>query len=284
MSSVEIDGLLFEGMPGSPPSGLVYTRLQGWQSGPPMRDDAEDRADSDGAFSVERSLRSARVLRFQGALVASTQAEAEQLWARWAAIQSDGRPFPLTVTDSLGQRTCMVSLAGEPEVIPINNRRARVVARFIAHDPVKYGQPRSVSTGLPVPGGGLEYPLGSPSGALDYGSNGDLGRVTVSNIGTAPISPRIRVTGGLALGFEVVRLDTSQRLRYDRIVPEGTDVLIDCRTGGVLIDGTSDGSTYLTVADFFQAGRGESFEVQFLALGESTGAPTMTVEWSDGWW
>jgi len=61
-------------------------------------------------------------------------------------------------------------------------------------------------------------------------------------------------------------------------------VAIDFRTGEVLVDGLSDGSTYLTGYSFWSVGPGESIEAQFNAIGGSSGTPTATWEIRDGYW
>jgi hypothetical protein len=162
-------------------------------------------------------------------------------------------------------------------------QRARVDATFICYDPVKYGPESTVTTGLPTPGGGLEYPLGDPGGALYYGALGTLGRVTLTNEGTADTWPVFEVSGTLVDGFQLRRIDTGDVLQYDRVVPAGTTVTIDCRTGAVLIDGVSDGSTYLTRDDFFSVPARGSCEVQFSAVSTGTDA-MLTARFRSGWW
>lgn len=281
MISATLDGLTFSTVRGA--ATCTLASIAGWYGPPPEKTQLDERPSADGAFGQSVFHRSARPITLSGLVL--TDGHGLPQWEALSALMSSGVPQPLVVTDASGPKSALVKISGSSsDLVPLSDGTAAYVLSLVAFDPVKYGQPKQLSTGLPTAGGGLEYPLASPSGALFYGDNGNLGRVSVTNVGTASVSPRVRVTGGLPSGFEAVRLDTGQRLRYTRVVPDGTDVLIDCRTGDVLIDGTSDGSTYLTVADFFQAAPGEMFEVQFLAIGGSTGTPTMTVEWSDGWW
>lgn len=284
MRLVNIDGLVFTGEP-APGDRFVYTDLKGWFGAPPMRADVEDRPNSDGAFGSLRNYRSARVLQFEGALVGADPLSAqEELMDAFAAVQADGRPFPLSVTTEAGMRSVTATLQGEASVVPDwSMQRARVDATFICYDPVKYGPESTVTTGLPTPGGGLEYPLGDPGGALYYGALGTLGRVTLTNEGTADTWPVFEVSGTLVDGFQLRRIDTGDVLQYDRVVPAGTTVTIDCRTGAVLIDGVSDGSTYLTRDDFFSVPARGSCEVQFSAVSTGTDA-MLTARFRSGWW
>lgn len=280
--SVTIDGLIFHGDGDS--LDWIYEHLAGWYSGPPMRGGSDDRPNADGEFSVDRAFRSARPLKFSGTLTADSAAEAISRWMQFAAIQSDGRPFPLTVVDPFGTLTATVSLDGAPDVLEITNEGAEVGARFIAYDPVKYGPARTVSTGLPTSGGGLEYPLGSPSGALYYGALGGLGRVVLTNVGTAETWPTFEITGELTDGFYLQCLESGDVLRYERVVPAGTSVSLDARTGEVLVDGISDGSTYLVRDEWFSAAPGGVCTVQFNAIGASSGSPLLSATISDGFW
>lgn len=280
--SVTIGDLVFHGDGTS--VDWIYEHLAGWYSGPPMRGGSDERPNADGEFSVVKAFRSARPLKFTGTLAADTAEESISRWMQFAAIQSDGQPFPLTVVDPWGALTVVVSLDGAPEILELTNEGAEVTARFIAADPVKYGPARTVSTGLPTSGGGLEYELGEPAGALYYGALGGLGRVVLSNAGTAETWPRFTVSGGLADGFFLQCLESGEVLRYERVVPAGTSVSLDARTGEVLVDGVSDGSTYLVLDEWFSVAPGGACTVQFNAIGASSGAPELSATISDGFW
>lgn len=260
--------------------------LQGWYSSAPMRGGSRDLPAGNGSSESSKNYRSARPLLFIGHVKSHSKAVArEQMFDAFAAIQADGAPFELSVENEFGKRTLQVTLDGSAIVKPHRFLLgAYVEAALIAYDPIKYGELRSPSTGLPTSGGGLEYNLGAPSGALYYGTNGNLGRLTLSNAGTAEVWPVFVVTGELSSGFFIQRLDTGQMVRYDRVVPAGSSVRIDFRTGEVLVDDISDGSTYLTRYDFFSVQRGESYEVQFNAIGGSSGSPQMAGLHGDGYW
>jgi hypothetical protein len=285
--SVTIDGHTFYASPTA--NGWTYTRLQGWYGSPPMRANVMDRPNQDGAFGVVRNYRSARSITFDGHLYADTAGEAvTDLWNVFSAIQGSGAPFTFSVADDFTTPlSCEVTLSGSVEVEPISPEAARVTATFVAYDPVKYGPDVEYSTGLASGGGGLEYELGEggAGGALYYGALGNLGRVTLTNAGTADVWPVFVVSGALTDGFYLQRLDTGDVLRYDRVVPAGSTVSIDSRTGAVLVDGVSDASTYLTRDQFFSVPAGGSIDVQFNAISTSSGTPTMTATVpSGGWW
>lgn len=277
-----IGGLQFSTEEGAP---RTIRTLDGWYSGPPVRSELEVRPNADGAFDVTRVFKGARVVTQAGLILASTSDQAiANHWIDFAALQGDGRPSEFTVTDASGTKSLTVTLAGPPEIGPLVNGAAEYVLQLIARDPVKYGQVQVVATGLPTAGGGLEYELGEPAGALYYGALGNLGRVTLTNAGTADTWPVFEISGTLDAGFYLQNLETGQILRYDRVVPAGTTLTIDSRTGEVLIDGVSDASSYLTRDEFFPIPAMGSQTVQFNSIGGSSGSPTLTASYRSGWW
>lgn len=281
--SLTISGITFSSDPANPYS-IGEDALEGWFSGAPIKTQPDDRANSDGVFGVTQFFRGARPFTLSGLFIGSTdEAVAFGDYRRLAGLLASGVPETVSVTDPSGTRTAKVMLFGSGSTLmPIVNGLASFVISFLAFDPVKYGLPVTQTTGLQSGGGGLEYPLHSPSGALYYGANGDLGRVTLTNIGTAEAWPTFLVTGGLTSGFFIQRLDTGQQIRYDRVVPAGGNLSIDSKTGVVLIDGLSDGSTYLTRDEWFSVPAMSSIDVQFNAIGGSSGTPLLAATISDG--
>lgn len=130
-------------------------------------------------------------------------------------------------------------------------------------DPLRYGAAVSASTGLPVAGGGLVYPLAYP---LSYGADGTPGQLTLSNPGTADAPITFVVSGPLPGGFELSA--GGMRLTYPVTVPDGQPVTIDTGTGSVTVEsGTADRRGNLTVADWMHVPAGGELTVQFTSLG-----------------
>lgn len=277
-------GALTFAIDGSSPHTLAS--MQGWYSGAPKRVVVDDLPNANGASDVSTDYRGARVITLSGLLSSVSVDDATtNVWAAFAALQTDGSPSLFTVTDAGGAKSCVVSVTIN-EITPLTDGLASYVLQLVARDPVKYSAARDTVTGLPVAGGGLQYNLfaGGAGGTLYYGANGYLGRATLMNLGTARVWPKLLVLGGLTAGFFVQRLDTGQVVRYDRVIPDGSSLSVDFRTGEVLIDGLSDGSAYLTRYEFFSIGPGESVEVQFNAISGSSGTPTATFTNADGYW
>lgn len=87
-------------------------------------------------------------------------------------------------------------------------------------------------------------------GTFDFGANGTLGRVTLYNEGTATTWPELRVTGYLEGGFFITCIETGEQVRYERVIPAGSVVVINTRTGMATIDGASPGSGFITRRGF----------------------------------
>ncbi|ODA90215.1 hypothetical protein ATY41_10665 [Leifsonia xyli subsp. xyli] len=144
---------------------------------------------------------------------------------------------------------------------------------LVAFDPLMYGPDQSYSTGVPMSGGGLLFPLGTNRNTglvdatapyWDFGADGSSGRVSFTNTGTAPTWGALTATSGLSSGFTVTDVTTGQTVRFERVLPDGSLVQINQRTGRAWIDSPSnDVSVHLTGRDFFQVGPGETHQIQF---------------------
>lgn len=286
---VTIGSLVFDASPTAGSSQYICSNLDGWYAGPAMRGKTDDQPVADGAFGSVKNYRSARVLTFSGYLLGSATTSAfETLADKFAALQANGVPIPISVQNDAGTRTVTASLDGIPDVQPVAAiTGASVTATFIAYDPIKYGPTVTASTGLASSGGGLGYPLGdggSPAGSLNYGANGNLGRISLTNAGTADVWPSFTITGQLDSGFYIQCLETGDVLRYDRVVPLGSTIGLDSRTQTVTVDGVAGGSTYLTQFSWFPVPAGTTRTVQIISLGTSSGSPLLTGTIANGFW
>lgn len=266
--------------------GWVFADLTDWYTLPDSKSPNTPTPQSHGSFNPGRDWRSAAVPSFTAGYIGFSEAECLTAVEEFTALANSPTSQTMSVTDSLRKTSRDVSVRsiGVPDFFAYDQYEVHFTVDLLAWDPVRYGTEVSSQTGLPMAGGGLEYPLGSPSGALYYGSNGTLGRVTLANEGTADVWPFFEVTGALTDGFFIQCIDTGQVLRYEHPVPAGSSVTIDSRTGQVLIDGQSDASTYLTRDEFFSIPAKGSIEVQLNPISSSSGTPLMTASWSPGWW
>jgi hypothetical protein len=159
---------------------------------------------------------------------------------------------------------------------------------WVCPDPLRYGVPTGFPTAFPTAGGGLRFPLFTNGtvgvGHLDFGLPGTSGRVTVSNPGTAAAWPQFTVVGPVPdEGFDVVCVETGERLTYATGVSAGSTVVMDSATGRVLLNGDADRSGFLTRADWFSVPPGGTCTVAFLPRGVSSAA-VLTVTLRPAWW
>ena len=188
------------------------------------------------------------------------------------------------MTEPFETTSAEVALAGVRGPRELFSPYFKFVFDVVAYDPLRYGDPVMVSTGIPVSGGGLLWPLGTT--ALEYwdwGDEGVSGRVSVTNVGTADVWPSLTASGGLAGGFVVTNVTTGQTIRFVRPIPDGSSVTINQRTGSASIDGQSDVGGFITERGFFAIPAGETHQIQFAGLGAVTGTPQFTVTLSPGY-
>lgn len=279
MAVVTFCGITFDGASADPGFGLA--KLPGWYDAAPVREEGRRRPISDGNFGVDRFYRDARVITVRGRWVGESIEEAYEKRAELEAMQLDGKPSQLSVTDHFGTRTVMARLANAPQMSDeLYAPWFDYAFEVIADDPNKYGPESVLTTGLPTSGTGLVYPITYP---LNYGTGGDPGRVTLTNTGRAPTTPTFEVLGGLSLGVELVEITTGSFLRLERPISVSSTVFFHPRTGRVYLDDpTNDISSFLTRREWagFTIPAGESRTVQFNGLGVASGSPLLTARFS----
>jgi hypothetical protein len=237
--------------------------LEGWEELPGARYEQQPRTNAHGAhpspvYSDER------IVNATGWCWTSDQRD--QLLADFRArftFEDDTEPLTITAAGKTLTAGGQV-IAAQPSLL----RGQWGVGRFgwllkwRCPDPLRYGAPVTVSTGLPSAGGGLAYPLAYP---LDYGATGATGRLTLANSGTAPAPIVFAVTGSLDQGFEISA--AGQRLTYPVPVPAGQVIELDTAAGTVLVEGTASRRGNLSNADWMTVPKGGELTVQFTSLG-----------------
>ena len=247
--------------------GTAYRMLtlEGWEELPPARYEKNVRTNAHGAhpspvYSDER------IVGIEGWCWGSD--DRDQLLADFRArmtYEDDTEPLAVTVAGKTLTAGAQLILA-QPTIV----RGQWGVGRFgwllkwRCPDPLRYGDPVTVSTGLPSAGGGLAYPLAYP---LAYGTTGAPGRVTLVNPGSADAPILLDVTGPLDAGFEVSAIETGQRLTYPVPVPAGQVIELDTAAGTVLVEGTASRRGNLSNADWMLVPKGGTLTLQFTSLG-----------------
>jgi hypothetical protein len=273
---------------GSPTSSTGYflaaMGLRDWYAGAESKTPANQRPQAAGAFGISNDWASSLAISVKGSFDGATLADAITAAERLSAVAA-GVPVQMVVEDPLRTTSRWVSV--RQVTLPTD---VGVFASLdfsidvLATDPLRYGDPLSVTTGIPVSGGGLLWPLGTT--ALEYwdwGDDGTSGRVSITNAGTADVWPTISALGGLGEGFVATNVTTGETIRFVRPIPEGSTVAINQRTGSASIDGQSDVGGFITERGFFTIPAGATHQIQFAGLGAVTGTPQFTAALSPGY-
>lgn len=283
MSKFVLGGVEFSGEFSTLPGFYLEGQVD-WYARSGSKSDVNERPQAHGAFGIGNDWQSSLAVSVKAHWQGDAAADTVRAMLQLNAIGAGGRKVLAAFTDDLQTTSRLVSVR---RVTP-EDYRGRKFVRFavdmIAADPIAYGAPVSVSTGVPVSGGGLLFPLGTtPTAFWDFGADGSSGRVSVTNAGTADVWPDLIVDGGLGDGFVVTDVTSGSTVRFERPIPDGSSVRINQRTGMASIDGQSDVSGFITQRGFFSIPAGGSHIIQFAGLGTVSGTPQFTVTLSPGY-
>lgn len=260
--SAVLEGFIF-GAPDDFGTRWTLAESDGWFGSPAMRDLGPDRPNSHGNFATT-GLKTGRSITMTGLGMGVSQASVSRSVRVMRALLGDGGFGGLTFMDQDVPLVAQVQRDGEVQVRWLSDRTVQYQLSLFAPDPRVYGEPVTISTGLPGGGTGLSFPIGD---FFDFGDPGSTGQVSVSNDGTASTEPQFTVSGPLAAGFQITETDTGRRLRYES--PVSADVVIDCAEG-TATSGGQDRSGLLTVDEFFSIPSLASRAYQFSTLGAET--------------
>lgn len=260
--------------------GAWLVDLAGWWDGVDARVNNDPRPDGDGDFDQDDVYGGARFPIVIGRLSYPTAAERFDARAPFARLGAHRGPFTIEVESVEGIRRATVIRNGR---LAWNLWYGVEAVEFEfplkAADPRKYGVLQSAPTGLPVDGAGVVSPVTSPFSQV---GGGNPGRVVLTNNGTTDTIPSFTVSGGgLSGGVELTRIETAQKLRLEWPILATDVVRFSPGDGQVWLNEQSPIAGYLTVADWWTLGPGETATVQFEGLGTVTGAPVLTAEWRD---
>lgn len=279
-------------MIGSFGSRHLIKSLDGWDELPPDRFDGDARPQGHGRFDAP-VWADARTVTVAGSCWSLTERDALLAELNGAMTWPSGRGTtePLVITHAGLTLTAFARLRRfRPEIGPEwGAGRFTWVAQWVCPDPLRYGAVVApAAVGFPAPGGGLRTPLftngATGVGRLDFGLPGTTGRVTVANPGTADASPQFTAAGPVASeGFDIVCVETGERLTFATAVQAGSTLVLDSGTGAVLLNGGADQSGYLTSAQWPTVPARSSRTFAFLPRGSATQA-SFTVTLRPAWW
>lgn len=260
-------------------AGASLADLANWWDGADSRTENDPRPDADGDFEQDEVYSEARYPIVTGRLNYATEAERFAARRPFAKLGAHRGPFTIEVESVDGVWRATVIRNGKLSWnIWYGIDAVEFELPLKATDPRKYGPVQVRSTGLPVAGGGVESPVISPFTQI---GGGNPGRASFTNNGTTDTIPTFKVTGGLSQGVELTRIETAQKLRLEWPILETDVVTFTPGDGQVWLNDQSPIAGYLTVADWWTLGAGETATVQFEGLGVATGTPTLTVEFRD---
>lgn len=281
MVAFEVAGITFEGSMPFGSVGFGFSDLTDWYGVPDSKSPVNDRPQANGAYGIADDWRQSAAISFKAFYSGADRVDMLRNQNALTGAFGTGHPVTATLTDELGPTSRVVSIRNAR---PRDTKGQSVVVfdvDMIAPDPLRYGPALTVSTGLPTAGGGIVYPITYP---IDYGTPGNPGSITVSNLGTADTYSLLEVTGGLSGGFELTETTTGRITRFERPIPLGSTVYLNPRTGRVSLDGPSDVSDFLTRSGWWSVPAGGTREIQFNSIGAITGTPTLTARTAPGYW
>ncbi|QNV40671.1 hypothetical protein IDM48_04515 [Rothia amarae] len=248
------------------------TDLAGFYGGVGVKDDGSQRTLGHGFFAVP-SLRTGRELTLSGTLVFDTEQNRLLADRFLSGVLWDGEFGTLTVTTDDLTLTSTVKLGGEIKHSYLGMTALEVQIPLTAPDPFLYA-PARVAQVFPAGfGQGLVYPLfttkrnqdGVP--VLDWGKSAPIASA-LPNEGNADAFPVITVRGDFPAGFSLTW--NGRSITYPSTVAASTPVVVDSKTGSVLVGGM-DQTYKLTSRDWFTVPAGSSFQPRITALAPSNG-------------
>lgn len=269
--SILLGGMTFEAYAST---GWVFSDLTDWLTVTDAKGGLSGRPIAHGSFDPGEWLRESASPSFRVAYVGADSVDALRALQRLRAIGVSKSLIPMTV--DLGDGAMTRNVRVQSIDVPDTHGRSSVSATVYtqAADPLLYGVEVSGVTGVPTAGVGIADPIIDP---FQEGAPGNPGRVELTNVGTAPTTVRITVAGGLSGGVQILVVETGEVLRMERLIPDGSTVTFDSRTGRAKLDGQSDVTGFMTVDQWPQIPAGSTRTFQFMPQGTQSGTPTMRV-------
>lgn len=274
------DSITFYPDPGE--GQYVYNNktLDAWYSLPRVESKSSKRANAHGSYGLGRIFTGSALPIINGQFFGDTVPDALAARNRLAALFNDGESITMSVADNLGTTTRTVWLLDFDAPFHYDFTHFDLDIALEAPDPRRYGTTVSDSEGMPAPGSGLVWPLGSSSSGLyfDWGSNGILGQVEFMNAGTATTHPRISVggSGSFAAGFRITEVETGREITYTHPTNSGDTIVFDSRTQRATL-AAGDITGRLSSRRWFSVPRGATRRYQINPLGGVTGSPLITI-------
>lgn len=247
----------------------------------PVRELDEPRPRDDGAIAGD-DFTGARPIVFELETIgpaATVEQRISDLAAAFAPAASDlwidvriaGSPSEY----SFRGRTRGISTVWANEAADVGIVYARCV--FVATDPVRYAAVESsVTLDLAPSGAGLTYPVEYP---IVYAGGGGSGSASAANAGSAAVHWQATLTGPLT-NPRLVLDGSGKFVRLLATIAAGETVLLDSRSGSILLDGTTPRPSWFAPGSrWFRLEPGTNG----LTFTADAGSGTAQVTWRSGW-
>ena len=271
MAMINLNGHIFVG---SATSGWVFSDLTDWLSVSDAKGGLSARPLSHGSFDPGEWWRESVSPSFKANYLGESAVGTLGALTALRGVAASKTLVPMIVDLGDGPFTRMVRVHSIDIEDTKDSDTATVAIYLQAPDPLMYGAEVSGATGPPTPGVGISDPIIDP---ISEGEPGSPGTVELRNTGTASTPVKITVTGGLSEGVLVKVVETGEVLRLDRLIPDGSSIVFNSRTGRAQIDGQSDVTGFMTVDEWPQIPAHSTRTFLFTPLGTQTGSPRMTV-------
>lgn len=222
----------------------VVEEEDGWSSSPPVRLAAEEREQDDGAYDAD-TFYGPRLITLTGRASAPDNAAMVAAKLRMAAVCANLRAGLklLAVGEPDATRYALVRRAADVKVKDQGNKLFSWQLQLLAPDPRKYTASVVVATGLSSTAGGAAMPMVFP--LVFTGAGGTTGIVTVTNAGTYPAKPVLRVTGPVSDPV-LENITTGRRLMLTGLTLSAGDYLdIDMDARTVTLNGSTSRRGYV---------------------------------------
>lgn len=260
----------------------VVEEVDGWDDSPPVRLEATEREQDDGAYDAD-TFYGARLLTLTGRADAPDKATMQAAKRRLAQVCADLRAGLKALSCDEADRTRYAYVRRAADV-KVKDQGARMFSwqlQLLAPDPRKYGAAATVATGLAnVAGGGATFPMAMP--LIFAGAAGATGAIVVTNAGAYASRPTFRILGPVTDPV-LENLTTGQRLRFAGLSLGAGDYLdVDTDARSAVLNGSaSRRGTVASDSEWWSLAPGDN-QVRFLAAAY-TAAAQLQVTYRPAW-
>lgn len=250
--------------------------FSGWEGSPALSAETTQRPADDGVWSTRPYL-GARAIAIGGTVRAPTHADVHAAIRRLKhAITVT--PMTMRVAEDGGiVRTATVRRDGQVMAKTTTSTMGEWSISLIADDPMLYSETaRNATLALPNVIGGWSPPLEFP---FTIGATVTPNQVQVLNLGDYPARPVVTVNGPV-VDPVVWCPEIPREMRFRITLAAGEKLVIDCRKGSVLFNGTNRLHTLLG-SSFLEIPPGVS-SIRYAGASYNSGSFT-TVTWKDTW-